>query len=743
MSLSGITFGGLASGIDTESIISRLMQLEQIPIQRLQSRQAQILSNKNVYSQMRSQLTSLRSAASALTNSSTYETMKGTSSDPTTATVTATSSVASGTHTLKVTQLAQANRISTKGFATPTTALGLSGKFQVGAISIDVAAEDTLTTLAAKINDSEADVTAAVVNGGTNNAFLSITANSTGVANAVTISEGNTYDLTRALGLVNYTPTGFRNAVSPNGFQSNAISSDTDTFGSLFGTSGSKSFTINGQNIAIDDTMNLNDMASAINAANANVNATVVTDGSDFRLKIMATNGTDPTVVDTDGFLQTIGAIGQYHTNEVIAAKDANYVLDGITLSSSINTVTDVIPGATFNFLKENTSEISLSFGRDTDAITNQIKNYKDAINAVNNFVQANSSFNAETYSSGPLFGDFTASRVVADLSSMVLTSVGGLDTSLTNLTQIGFGYDDKGNVTLDETVLKNALADSPTGVAALMRAIGSTTGSGFSYISSSEKTKATSTGYTVNITQLATLGAATATDAQTGALGTTEKLTFTGTMFGANGFELTLGQGLTQQQVVDQINNNSTLKNLVTATVTSGKLVLTSKKYGTPGNFSVKSDQTAGANSTGIGTESLAATGLNVAGTIGGEAATGNGQVLTGDSGNANTDGLQIMVTGGSTGNIGTVKFTKGVAQGMIDMLSTYTDSVNGLLTTNDNSLQAQYDDLDASIIDLTQRIKLKEVALRQRFAAMESAIASFNAQSARLTQLMGTSSS
>ena len=55
MSLSGITFGGLASGIDTESIISRLMQLEQIPIQRLQSRQAQILSNKNVYSQMRSQ----------------------------------------------------------------------------------------------------------------------------------------------------------------------------------------------------------------------------------------------------------------------------------------------------------------------------------------------------------------------------------------------------------------------------------------------------------------------------------------------------------------------------------------------------------------------------------------------------------------------------------------------------------------------------------------------------------------
>ena len=35
---SGIRFSGLASGIDTDSIVTKLMQLERIPVQRLQTR---------------------------------------------------------------------------------------------------------------------------------------------------------------------------------------------------------------------------------------------------------------------------------------------------------------------------------------------------------------------------------------------------------------------------------------------------------------------------------------------------------------------------------------------------------------------------------------------------------------------------------------------------------------------------------------------------------------------------------
>ena len=55
-SLSGISFSGLSSGIDTDGIISRLMQLEQIPISRLQSRQQAIQQQQSVFGQFRSKL---------------------------------------------------------------------------------------------------------------------------------------------------------------------------------------------------------------------------------------------------------------------------------------------------------------------------------------------------------------------------------------------------------------------------------------------------------------------------------------------------------------------------------------------------------------------------------------------------------------------------------------------------------------------------------------------------------------
>ena len=54
---------------------------------------------------------------------------------------------------------------------------------------------------------------------------------------------------------------------------------------------------------------------------------------------------------------------------------------------------------------------------------------------------------------------------------------------------------------------------------------------------------------------------------------------------------------------------------------------------------------------------------GLDVAGTINGEAATGSGQTLTGNSGTAHVDGLVLTYTGSATGGIGDLTFTLGVA--------------------------------------------------------------------------------
>ncbi|MEJ5170572.1 MAG: flagellar cap protein FliD N-terminal domain-containing protein, partial [Fimbriimonadales bacterium] len=63
LSSSGISFSGLGSGIDTESIISRLVELEQVPIRRLQARQAELANRLSLMNQFKGKVVSLSTAA--------------------------------------------------------------------------------------------------------------------------------------------------------------------------------------------------------------------------------------------------------------------------------------------------------------------------------------------------------------------------------------------------------------------------------------------------------------------------------------------------------------------------------------------------------------------------------------------------------------------------------------------------------------------------------------------------------
>ena len=65
-SLSGISFTGLASGIDSQSIIGQLMQIEALPLQRMQQQQALLSQRQSLLAQFKSILVGFNSSASAL-----------------------------------------------------------------------------------------------------------------------------------------------------------------------------------------------------------------------------------------------------------------------------------------------------------------------------------------------------------------------------------------------------------------------------------------------------------------------------------------------------------------------------------------------------------------------------------------------------------------------------------------------------------------------------------------------------
>ena len=177
---AGISFSGLASGIDTDSMIQRLMQLEGIGVTRLQNSQKQLQGKMALYTQYRSVLSSLKTAANGLNSASVFNPMKATSSDSAVATLASSSSSTQGSYDLKSYQLAQAQKLSSNAQASLDTALGFTGTFSINGKSISVTNTDSIKAVAEKINNAGGDFTASIINGGTNQTYLTITAKDSG-----------------------------------------------------------------------------------------------------------------------------------------------------------------------------------------------------------------------------------------------------------------------------------------------------------------------------------------------------------------------------------------------------------------------------------------------------------------------------------------------------------------------------------------------------------------------------------
>jgi flagellin len=136
-----------------------------------------------------------------------------------------------------------------------------------------------------------------------------------------------------------------------------------------------------------------------------------------------------------------------------------------------------------------------------------------------------------------------------------------------------------------------------------------------------------------VNITTEAERAVANAGTDQTAALAADETLT-------VNGVSITLSAGLDQAGVVSRINEYTGQTGVV-ARVDGTTTQLYTQDFGAGAAISVTSNVAAAATSTGFGTTAITDTGVDIAGTIGGTAASGAGATLTSTAGSA--EGVSI----------------------------------------------------------------------------------------------------
>jgi flagellar hook-associated protein 2 len=755
MSFSGINFAGLASGIDTDSIIRQLLAVEARPIQRLQAQQAELRQRLSATERYGSLIQALRSAAADLNRAGTFRAVRGSSSDSTVATISAGESALPGVYTLSVSRLAQAHKVATSAQADATSALNLSGTFLVNGKAVVVETSDSLTAIASKINSLNAGVTASILNGGSGNVFLTITANETGALNSIALSDVGSGLVLESLGVVTG-GTSIRRPIS-NGAESLRFRDSVTALGSLLSISVPAGvIQINGVDINVDLSQDsLSDLAARINGAGAGVTASVVTEeiGGTTYYKLQITGASTPTFTDANNILQSLGILQRSYGNELLSAQDAQFTLDTVSLTSSSNTVTGVIPGATITLLRADSTNpptTTLRLTQDVDGVRNKVQAFADAYNAVIDFLKSAAFFDSETLATGPLFGDSTVNLLQQQVLSALLGSPSGVVGNARNLLAVGINFDADGKMTLDASAFDSALRSDVNNVIGLFAQVGRFVDSAgqalndpdLRFVSAGPRAKPSGlVGYLVTITQLATKASHTAGVAFTSPSSQTETLTFGGALLGNQTYNLTIPANTTLDELISLINTDSRLKNLIEASKTGdNKLVLTSKVYGSPGNFTVVSNLPAGNDNSGIGDTEVLVTGQDVAGTINGEPATGRGQFLTGNEGNATTEGITLMVTGGALGDRGYLIYSEGAATTIQEVLDSALDTINGLLPTGTKTIQDQIEGLDKRIKEFQEALQRKEQRLRRQFNAMEEAMARLQAQMAQLSAFLGS---
>ena len=165
-----------------------------------------------------------------------------------------------------------------------------------------------------------------------------------------------------------------------------------------------------------------------------------------------------------------------------------------------------------------------------------------------------------------------------------------------------------------------------------------------------------------------------------------------------------------------------------ITAENEGGAIKLTSDAYGSDAGFTTA--QTV--DELGIADNSYL--GVDVEGTINGEAASGDGRILRGDSGNPNTDGLGVRITLTAAQLIaqgqdqGSVKVVQGVANKLSRTLSAMTDPLDGLIATREGAIEDTIQSNVDQIERLLERLELKQSTLQRQFTVMETTLAELN---------------
>ena len=381
-----ISSTGVGSGLDVKSIVSQLVAIEKQPLQQLQTKATSFQTQLSLYGKVKSQVSALGDAAALLAGSSGWNTQKASSSNAAAVSVSAGSAAVAASVSVEVKELARAQSAASVGFAAAIPASG---------------------------------------------ANAAVPAASVGASGTLKIQIGSWTGLADALSFSDAVPASF-------------------------------------VDVSIDAADTISSMAGKINASNAGVTASVLRDGANERL-VVRSNSTG----EAGGFSITAtgdAGLSNFEVKGVIDSTDstpasgmflsqtalnAEVKVNGVSVVSASNKMTDIMPGVTLQLTQKTTAPVEVTVESDLDAIEKNIQGFIDAYNTVNQTLVDATKYTAATKTGGPLQGDATTMGLQNALRSMMGSSSVG--STFSRLSDAGLERQTDGSLKVNATKLKSA----------------------------------------------------------------------------------------------------------------------------------------------------------------------------------------------------------------------------------------------------------------------------------------------
>jgi flagellar capping protein FliD len=503
--MSTIQLPGLATGIDTQTLIAQLMAIERRTVEMYESRKETYEEKKDALSEIETKLGTLRTSVSALSDYDKLRAFNVASSDEDVITADATYNAFEGNHTIIVNQLAAAERwVHTSGLEYEEDYVG-EGTFIYSynhkEVIITTTTETTLSDLVGLINNDAENpgVTAGLLY--YNDAYhLVLSGNDAGTDYEVSINASNTevWEMnweftadgdnatlsTKITDLDQFSGTlGVGDTITISGYDHSGaeitpvqltVTANTriehllgeinDAFDGI-----AKAVFENGRIILTADTYGESDMSIDLDFSSSTATLTLPTETSNWDV----TEGGD---VDA-----SLTGFAEADFTETQQAQDSQIKVDGwppaaeewITRSS--NTIDDVITGVTLH-LHDTTDESGeqITLNRDVASIKTKINKFVEAYNEAVSYIKEKTGYNDVLKTAGILMGDFVVRTIKEQISSPLYSQTEGfiedLDTFLTPA-HIGFELDKDGMLSFDAGVFDEAIAEDYLGVLAVLGA--------------------------------------------------------------------------------------------------------------------------------------------------------------------------------------------------------------------------------------------------------------------------------